>query len=92
MVSKAIYLIINKTGQSSMNFYSLEGFQVREQVRQAPGEGRQVRFRQPAEGQGQVNGRKRHYKYFDENPATKKPRRACCNGIFCANASTILNF
>ena len=29
-----------------------EGVQVREQVRQAPGEGGQVRLRQPAEGQG----------------------------------------
>ena len=31
-----------------------EGLQVREQVRQATGEGRKVRLRQPAQGKGQV--------------------------------------
>ena len=33
-----------------------EGLQVREQVRQAPGEGGQIRLCQPTEGEGQVAG------------------------------------
>ena len=36
--------------------FPIQGVQVREQVRQAAGEGRQVRVRQPAQGQGQVEG------------------------------------
>ena len=36
--------------------FPIQGVQVREQVRQAAGEGRQVRVRQPAQGQGQIEG------------------------------------
>lgn len=36
--------------------HAQEGLQVREQVRQAPREGGQIRLCQPAQGQGQVEG------------------------------------